>query len=144
MTDSHKWQMLALGVLVAALLYLLAPVLTPFAVSALLAYLGDPLVDRLERHRLSRTLSVTIVFLIMTAAMLQFPVLDMARDPAANYGALGALVAHELTHAVDGSGRGTKCSSSGGTTRGSGVTSITVSRISAPDTPSIAAWWILE
>ncbi len=43
--------------------------------------------------------------LIMTAAMLQPPVLDMARDPAANYGALGALVAHELTHAVDGSGR---------------------------------------
>jgi len=69
MTDSHKWQMLALGVLLAAVLYLLAPVLTPFAVSALLAYLGDPLVDRLERHRLSRTLSVTIVFLIMTAAM---------------------------------------------------------------------------
>src|SRR3546814_5346801 len=29
----------------------------------------------------------------------------MARDQAANYGALGALVAHELTHAIDGEGR---------------------------------------
>lgn len=43
--------------------------------------------------------------LIITAATLQPPVLDMARDQAANYGALGALVAHELTHAIDGEGR---------------------------------------
>ena len=43
--------------------------------------------------------------LIVTAAMLQPPVLDMARDPAANYGALGALVGHELTHGVDAKGR---------------------------------------
>ncbi len=67
-TDTHKWQLLALTLLVGALLYLLAPVLTPFAVSALLAYLGDPLVDRLEQ-RMSRTLSVLVVFLIMTAVM---------------------------------------------------------------------------
>ncbi|WP_166207795.1 M13 family metallopeptidase [Cognatiluteimonas telluris] len=43
--------------------------------------------------------------LIVTAAMLQAPVLDMAQDPAAQYGAFGALVGHELTHGFDASGR---------------------------------------
>mgnify|MGYP001590134677 CR=1 FL=1 len=52
---------------IAGLLYLLGPVLMPFAVSAGLAYIGDPLVDRLERWRfkrlrLSRTAAVTLVF----------------------------------------------------------------------------------
>jgi predicted PurR-regulated permease PerM len=69
MTDTHKWQLLALAALLSALVYLLAPVLTPFAVAALLAYLGDPLVDRLERRRLSRTLAVTVVFGLMTLAL---------------------------------------------------------------------------
>ena len=43
--------------------------------------------------------------LVVTAAMLQAPVLDMAQPPAAQYGAFGALVGHELTHGVDASGR---------------------------------------
>lgn len=47
------------------LLYRLAPVLTPFMASAVLAYLGDPLADRLERRGLSRTLSVVVVFMAM-------------------------------------------------------------------------------
>jgi predicted PurR-regulated permease PerM len=44
------------------LLYLLAPVLTPFLLAALLAYLGDPLIDRLEARKLSRSWAVTLVF----------------------------------------------------------------------------------
>ncbi|MGN6512843.1 MAG: M13-type metalloendopeptidase [Lysobacteraceae bacterium] len=43
--------------------------------------------------------------LVVSAAMLQAPVLDMAQPPAAQYGALGALVGHELTHGFDASGR---------------------------------------
>ena len=46
------------------LLYLLAPVLTPFIAAALLAYIGDPLADRLQRLRMPRTLAVVSVFLL--------------------------------------------------------------------------------
>jgi predicted PurR-regulated permease PerM len=66
MTDSQKWLLFLMIGLAAWLAYLLAPVLTPFVVSMTLAYLGDPLTDRLERYRLSRTLAVTVVFLTMT------------------------------------------------------------------------------
>ena len=34
------------------LFYLLAPVLTPFVAAALLAYMGDPLADRLQKLRM--------------------------------------------------------------------------------------------
>ena len=44
------------------LLYLLAPVLTPFLLAALLAYLGDPLIDRLEARKIPRGGAVALVF----------------------------------------------------------------------------------
>ena len=65
MTDAQKWLVLACFFLGAWLLYLLAPVLTPFLISALLAYLGDPLTDRLEQRKLSRTVAVLVVFGVM-------------------------------------------------------------------------------
>lgn len=43
--------------------------------------------------------------LVVTAAVLQSPVLDMAADPAAHYGSLGALVGHELGRSIDILGR---------------------------------------
>lgn len=52
------------------LLYLLQPILAPFAVGALVAYLGDPLVDRLERRGLTRTASVCVVFALFTLLVL--------------------------------------------------------------------------
>lgn len=69
MSDTQKWQLLALTVVLGVLLWLLAPVLTPFAISALLAYLGDPMVDRLESWKLSRSLAVTVVFVLMSLAL---------------------------------------------------------------------------
>lgn len=70
MTDSRSWLILASTGVSGFLFYLLAPVLTPFLVAALLAYIGDPLVDRLEARRLSRTLAVSIVFISLSLVAL--------------------------------------------------------------------------
>lgn len=55
--------LIALGIVIAGwFVYQLSAVLTPFFISALLAYLGDPLVKRLQQHKLSRTVAVSLVF----------------------------------------------------------------------------------
>lgn len=50
-------------------IYLLAPILTPFVVGALFAYLGDPVADKLEEWKFSRTNAVIIVFSTMILAI---------------------------------------------------------------------------
>lgn len=75
MSTMHRWQLLAIAIGIGGLLYLLGPVLTPFAVAALLAYLGDPLVDRLQTRGLSRSAAVAIVFAAMTLALLLLPLI---------------------------------------------------------------------
>ncbi|MEY2116081.1 MULTISPECIES: AI-2E family transporter [Rhodanobacter] len=62
---SRRWQLLAITAAIAWLVWLLAPVLMPFAVAAMLAYLGDPLADRLERLGLKRMWAATIVFVVI-------------------------------------------------------------------------------
>lgn len=52
------------------ILYLLTPILTPFLLGALLAYLSDPLVKRLEKWHVSHLLSVICVFLMLLCAFL--------------------------------------------------------------------------
>ena len=46
------------------LLWLLAPVLIPFVAAGLLAYIGDPLADRLQRLNFPRTIAVVSVFVL--------------------------------------------------------------------------------
>ena len=58
--------LLALGIV----LHLLSPILMPFLIALALAYLWDPVVDRLERAGLSRTLGVSVVFLVSTLVLL--------------------------------------------------------------------------
>lgn len=65
----RRLQWAALAVAVIWLMWMLSPVLTPFAFAALLAWLGDPLVDRLEAKGRSRNVSVIIVFTLMALAM---------------------------------------------------------------------------
>jgi len=66
MTDSQKWLLLIIAVGIGWFIYLLAPILTPFVVGALVAYFGDPIADKLEEWKLSRTGAVVIVFVVMS------------------------------------------------------------------------------
>lgn len=73
-----QWTALGLGLVWC--LWLLAPILSPFALAALLGWLGDPMVDRLER-RMSRNSAVVLVFAVMIlvlllAAVLLVPLLE--------------------------------------------------------------------
>ncbi|MGM0692426.1 MAG: AI-2E family transporter [Pseudomonadota bacterium] len=63
----RQWWVVA-AVVAAGLWFLVSiePVLMPFFVSMILAYLGDPLADRLEARGLSRRLAVSLVFLLLT------------------------------------------------------------------------------
>lgn len=70
LNDSRSWLWLAALVLIGWLLQQLQPVLMPFLVGMLLAYLGDPLVDRLEARGLSRTWGVVAVFSLFSLILL--------------------------------------------------------------------------
>lgn len=56
---------LSLSLIAFALVaYALAPVLSPFVIAVLLAYLGNPLTNTLQRWHLPRTVAVVVVFLL--------------------------------------------------------------------------------
>lgn len=62
--DQLYWilaSLLAAGILV----WLLAPVLMPFLISALLAYMANPLVAALERWKIRRDVAVSLVFMLV-------------------------------------------------------------------------------
>lgn len=56
---------LAIGLTLLLLLWLLAPMLTPFIVAAALAYLLDPVVEKLQRWKWPRTVAVLTVLLVV-------------------------------------------------------------------------------
>lgn len=62
---TRHWPWLLVFAALGGLVWLLAPVLTPFVVAAFLAWVGEPLVHRLEARRLPRTAAVTVVFLVI-------------------------------------------------------------------------------
>ena len=69
-TLARRWQWLLIAAIAGWLLWLLAPVLTPFVFAAMLGWLGDPTVDRLERRGWSRQLAVTFVFTAMAVVVI--------------------------------------------------------------------------
>jgi predicted PurR-regulated permease PerM len=68
-----QWSALTVGVL--WVVWLLAPILSPFVIAAILGWLGDPMVDRLEARRISRNTAVILVFGAMTVVLLVVAVL---------------------------------------------------------------------
>ncbi len=63
-----QWALLLVGV--GFLIWVLTPVLTPFAAAALLAWMGDPVVDRLQKRGFSRNGAVALVFTVMVLALI--------------------------------------------------------------------------
>lgn len=60
-SENLPWLALTVLLILAGLLYVLSPVLTPFLAGMLLAYIFDPLADRLEKLGLNRTLAALLV-----------------------------------------------------------------------------------
>ncbi len=63
-----QWALLLLGV--GALIWVMTPVLTPFAASMLLAWMGNPVVGRLQKRGLSRNSAVALVFTLMVLVLI--------------------------------------------------------------------------
>jgi predicted PurR-regulated permease PerM len=61
---NNLWWLAPAAVLIA-LLYFLSPILAPFLFGAILAYISNPLVSWLERHRVRRALGVVLVMLFV-------------------------------------------------------------------------------
>jgi len=75
MTEIQKWWMLALVLITGGICYLLAPVLTPFLIALLLAYLGNPVITLLCQRGLPRTPAVVLVFVVLFTAVITLPLL---------------------------------------------------------------------
>ena len=65
MVNRSYW-FLGIAAVFFLLVFALQPILMPFLVAALFAYLSDPVVDKLEAKNLSRTAGVVIVFVGLT------------------------------------------------------------------------------
>jgi predicted PurR-regulated permease PerM len=80
-TFYRRLQWSALGAGVLWLVWMLAPILSPFVFAAILGWLGDPMVDRLEARKFRRNTAVILVFAVMVLlliviAILLVPVLE--------------------------------------------------------------------
>ncbi|MEH6502857.1 MAG: AI-2E family transporter [Cycloclasticus sp.] len=63
MHNNNKYGIIFIALV--GVVYVLSPILMPFLIAALLAYLGGPLVTRLEKIKWPRTLAVTVVFAVI-------------------------------------------------------------------------------
>ena len=66
------WGWIAVALVVGGLLYLLSPILAPFLFAGILAYILDPVVERIVGKYLPRTLAVLLVMLALLLLMVAF------------------------------------------------------------------------
>lgn len=64
-----RWIVIGGLALTVYIVYLLSPILTPFLAGIVLAYLFDPLVTRLAKWKINRTLGTTLVFFVILLLM---------------------------------------------------------------------------
>ena len=79
-----------------------------FEVNRDLSKIGKPL-DRGEWHMTPPTVNAyynpSMNEMVFPAGILQAPFFDPKADPAVNYGAIGAIIGHEISHGFDDQGR---------------------------------------
>lgn len=74
--DLHYLFLLGLAVVGGLLLYLLSPILAPFLLAAILAYICDPLVSRLQSRRVPRSFGTVVVLVcLLTTVVALFLIL---------------------------------------------------------------------
>lgn len=88
MNDSREQIYWLVGfVLLAVILYLISPVLTPFLVAMFIAYISNPVVSRLERAGVARWVSMLIgtVVMILIIGVVSLLFLPTLKDQVSNY-----------------------------------------------------------
>jgi len=71
----QTWWWLGLGLAALVLLWLLRDALLPFVIAFAIAFLLDPVVDRLEAHGMGRSLAATLVLVLFLLVLVGFLVL---------------------------------------------------------------------
>lgn len=66
--DLHYFWWLALVCVMGALVYLLSPILTPFLLAAVIAYICNPMVAQLSAKKIPRTIGTALVMLLLLGA----------------------------------------------------------------------------
>lgn len=64
-TDRHTWWLFVALLTIGLMFYYLGPILTPFLFGALIAYICNPLVKRLERYRVPHLMAVILVLVLV-------------------------------------------------------------------------------
>ena len=65
----------------------------------------DPNIWYMNAHEVNAYYDPSTNEICFPAGILQYPFFDMSADDAFNYGAIGAVIGHEMTHGFDDSGR---------------------------------------